>query len=305
MQHVLYLKAFDGKWIESVVDLALDIKKNPEKYSGALKQKTLAMVFQKSSTRTRLSFETGMTKLGGHGIYVDWRTTQLALGGVPDEAKVISRYADAIMVRPLKHETVAAFASTSRVPVINGLCEKYHPCQALADVLTIKEKKGKLKGVKVTYVGIGNNVSNSLSYACAMTGADFTLCVPEKDTDSADAELLGKLKASGHYREEPNVEKAIKGADILYTDTWVNMEYFNDPKFAQEKARREKLFMPYQLNKALLEKAGPQAFSMHDMPAHIGYEIDEYALRGPQSLAFDQAENRMWAQMALLIKLLQ
>ncbi|MCI0503802.1 ornithine carbamoyltransferase [Candidatus Micrarchaeota archaeon] len=305
MQHVLYLKAFDGKWIESIVDLGLDIKKHPDKYSDALKGKTLAMIFQKTSTRTRLSFETGMTKLGGHGIFVDWRTTQLALGGVPDEAKVISRYADAIMVRPLKHETVAAFASTSRVPVINGLCERYHPCQALADAMTIKEKKGKLNGTKVVYVGIGNNVSNSLSYACAMTGADFTLCVPEKDPESADPELLGTLKASGHYNEEPDIARAIKGADILYTDTWVNMEYFNDAKFAPEKSRREKVFMPYQLNQAMLEKAGPQAFSMHDMPAHIGYEIDEYALRGPRSLAFDQAENRMWAQMAMLIKLLE
>lgn len=304
MQHVLYLKDYDGKWIESIVDTALDMKKNPEKYADALKQKTLAMVFQKSSTRTRLSFETGMTKLGGHAIFIDWRTTQIGLGAVGDEAKVISRYVDAIMVRPLKHETVAEFARTSRVPVINGLCEKYHPCQALADVMTIKEKKGKLKGTRVVYVGIGNNVSNSLSVACAKTGCDFTLCVPEKDPDSADKAQLETLKKMSNYHEEPNVENAIKGADILYTDTWVNMEFFNDPKFAGEKARREKVFMPYQLNKAMLEKAGPQAFSMHDMPAHIGYEIDEYALRGPRSLAFDQAENRMWAQMALLVKLL-
>jgi len=305
MQHVLSLKEYDGKWIESVVDLAIDIKKHPDMYSGALKQKTLAMVFQKSSTRTRLSFETGMTKLGGHGIFIDWRTTQIGLGAVGDEAKVISRYVDAIMVRPLKHATVAEFAKYSRVPVINGLCELYHPCQALADVLTIKEKKGKLEGVKVVYVGIGNNVSNSLSWACAMAGADFTLCVPEKDPDSVDEGQLEKLKASGHYTENPDIDEAVKNADILYTDTWVNMEFFNDPKFASEKARREKVFMPYQLNRQLLEEAGPEAFSMHDMPAHIGYEIDEYALRGPRSLAFDQAENRMWAQMALLIKLLQ
>lgn len=305
MQHVLSLKDFDGKWIESVVDLALDIKRHPDKYSDALKQKTLAMVFQKSSTRTRLSFETGMTKLGGHGIFIDWRTTQIGLGAVGDEGKVISRYVDAIMVRPLKHATVAEFAKYSRVPVINGLCEKYHPCQALADVLTIKEKKGKLKGVKVVYTGIGNNVSNSLSYACAMTGADFTLCVPEKDPESVDEAQLEKLKASGHYSENPDMDAAVKNADILYTDTWVNMEYFNDPKFAGEKERREKVFMPYQLNRQLLEAAGPQAYSMHDMPAHIGFEIDEYALRGPRSLAFDQAENRMWAQMALLIKLLK
>jgi ornithine carbamoyltransferase len=151
--------------MESVVDLGLSIKKDPGRYSKALSQKTLAMIFQKTSTRTRLSFETGMTKLGGHAIFIDWRTTQLSIGGVPDEAKVISRYADAIMVRPLRHETVAAFAQASRVPVINGLCELYHPCQALADIMTIKEKKGRLEGVKVVYLGIGNNVSNSLSYA--------------------------------------------------------------------------------------------------------------------------------------------
>ncbi len=306
MQHVLALKGMDGKWIESIVDLGIAMKKDPSKYSQALKGKTLAMIFQKTSTRTRLSFETGMTKLGGHGIFVDWRTTQLSIGGIPDEAKVISRYADAIMVRPLKHETVATMAgpNASRVPVINGLCERYHPCQALADVMTIKEKKGKLKGVKVVYLGIGNNVSNSLSYACSMTGADFTLCAPEKDPESLDREELETVKKTGHYKEEPDIEKAVKGADILYTDTWVNMEYFNDPKFAPEKARREKIFMAYQLNRAMLERAGPQANSMHDMPAHIGYEIDEYGLRGERSLAFDQAENRMWAQMALLVKLI-
>jgi ornithine carbamoyltransferase len=235
---------------------------------------------------------------------VDWRTTQLSLGGIPDEARVISRYADAIMVRPLKHETVAEFAESSRVPVINGLCERYHPCQALADIMTIKEKKKKLKGVKVVYLGIGNNVSNSLSYACAMAGADFTLCVPEKDPGSTDKEELAMLRKMPNYHEEPDIGKAVKGADILYTDTWVNMEFFSDPEFAAEKARREKALRPYQLNKALLEKAGLQALSMHDMPAHIGYEIDEYALRGPKSLAFDQAENRMWAQMALLVTLI-
>jgi len=304
MNNVLSLKDYDGKWIESIVDLALDIKKDPDEYADALKQKTLAMVFQKSSTRTRISFETGMTKLGGHAIFIDWRTTQIGLGAVGDEGKVISRYVDAIMVRPMKHATVAEFAKYSRVPVINGLCELYHPCQALADVLTIKEKIGRLKGVKVVYLGIGNNVSNSLSMACAKTGCDFVLCAPEKDPDSIDEEQQKMLRKMHNYKEEPNIEKAVKGADILYTDTWVNMEFFNDQKFAAEKARREKLFMPYQLNKAMLDRAGPQAYSMHDMPAHIGYEIDEYGLRGPRSLAFDQAENRMWAQMALLIKLL-
>lgn len=302
--NVISLKEYDGKWIESVVDLGIEIKKNPAKYVEALKDRSLIMVFQKSSTRTRLSFEIGMTKLGGHGVFVDARTTHLSISKVGDEAKVMSRYGDAIMVRPLKNETVTEFARVSQVPVINGLCEKYHPCQALADLMTIKEKKGKLEGVKVVYLGIANNVSNSLSMACAKTGAKFTLCVPEKDPDSLDEEHLAMVKATGNYTEEPDIGKAVPGADILYTDTWVNMEFFNDPKFAEEKERREKLFMPYQLNKAMLEKAGPQANSMHDMPAHIDYEIDEEALRGERSLAFDQAENRMWAQMALLIKLI-
>ena len=304
MKNVISLKEYDGNWIESVVDLGLEIKKNPSKYVEALKDKTLIMVFQKSSTRTRLSFETGMTKLGGHAIFVDARTTHLSISKVGDEAKVMSRYGDAIMVRPLKNETVTEFARVSQVPVINGLCELYHPCQALADLMTIKEKHGKLKDVKVVYLGIANNVSNSLSMACAKTGAKFTLCVPEKDSDSLDEEHLNMVKQTGNYNEEADIEKAVPGADILYTDTWVNMEFFSDPKFAEEKARREKTFMPYQLNKAMLEKAGEQANSMYDMPAHIDYEIDEEALRGPKSLAFNQAENRMWAQMALLIKLI-
>ena len=303
--HVLTLKDFDGKWIEEIIDLGLEIKETHVDYKDALDGKTLAMLFQKTSTRTRVSFETGMTKLGGHAIYLDWRTTQFILAELQDEARVLSRYADLVMVRPLKHATLLEMAKGSEVPIINGLSEKYHPCQALADIMTIKEKKGKLKGVKVVYLGIGNNVSNSLSLACTKTGARFTLCVPEKDYDSIDSELLEQAKATGLYSEEQDVAKAIHGADIIYTDTWVNMEFFLDDKFKAEKERREKTFMPYQLNKKALELAGPQANSMHDMPAHIGYEIDEYAARGPRSFMFDQAENRMWSQMALMIKLLE
>lgn len=302
--HVVTLKDFDGKWMEEVVDLGLDMKKNPEKYQDTLKQKTLCMLFQKTSTRTRMSFETGMTKLGGHAIFLDWRTSQFILADIKDEAKVLSRYADIIMFRPLKNKTLMEVVEGSEVPVINGLCEKYHPCQALADIMSIKEKKGKLKDVKVVYVGIGNNVSNSLSLACTKTGAKFTLCVPEKDPDSIDEEVLKQAQDSGLYNEEPDVDKAVKDADIIYTDTWVNMEFFLNEKFKEEKERREQTFMPYQLNKAVLEKA-PNAFSMHDMPAHIGFEIDEYAARGPKSIMFDQAENRMWSQMALMYKLLK
>ena len=300
----LTLMDFDGRWIESVIDLAIKIKRTPKKYSKALEQKTLAMLFQKTSTRTRVSFEAGMTKLGGHAIYMDWRSTQFVLAEMQDEARAVSRYVDAIMVRQLRHETLLEMAKGTTVPLINGLSEKYHPCQALADAMTIKERFGKLEGVKVVYLGIANNVSNSLSLACAKTGASFILCTPERDKDSHDGELLRQAKATGNYSQEVSVEKAVKGADVLYTDTWVNMEYFFDERFAQEKKRREKLLMPYQLNRKLLGKAGPKAMAMHDMPAHIGYEIDEYCLRGPRSLVFGQAENRMWSQMALLIKLI-
>lgn len=302
--HLLSLKDFSGEWILSVVDLALKIKADPQAYSGALRQKTLAMLFQKTSTRTRVSFEAGMTRLGGHAIYMDWRSTQFVLAELQDEARAVSRFVDAIMVRPLKHETLLEMAKGSEAPIINGLSEKYHPCQALADVMTIKERFGSLDGVKVVYLGIANNVSNSLSLACAKAGADFTLCAPERDSDSHDGDLLRQAKATGRYSQSADPAKAVKGADILYTDTWVNMEYFNDPKFGKEKERREKLLMPYQLKRKLLEKAGKDAVSMHDMPAHIGYEIDEYCLRGPRSLVFTQAENRMWAQMALLMKLI-
>lgn len=304
-KNVMTLKDFDGEWIESIVDLGLDIKKNPEKYSDALKQKTLAMLFQKTSTRTRISFETGMTKLGGHAIYLDWRTTQFIIAEIQDEIKAVSRYADAVMVRPLKHETLLEMEKGCEVPLINGLSEFYHPCQALADLMTIKEKKGKLKDVKVVYLGIGNNVSNSLSLACTKTGAKFVLCVPEKDPDSIDNELFEQAKSTGNYKEEPDIEKAVKDADVLYTDTWVNMEFMLDERFKSEKERREQTFRPYQLNKALLEKAGEKARAMHNMAAHIGYEIDEYSVRGPKSWLFDQAENRMWSQMALLINLLK
>ncbi len=303
-RHFLTLKDYSGDWIRSVVDLALAIKADPGSYSRALRQKTLAMLFQKTSTRTRVSFEAGMTRLGGHAIYMDWRSTQFVLAELQDEARAVSRYVDAIMVRPLKHETLLEMAKGSEVPLINGLSEKYHPCQALADVMTIKERFGSFDGVKVVYLGIGNNVSNSLSLACTKAGAQFVLCSPERDSDSHDGELLRQAKATGLYSQSTDPLAAVKGAHVLYTDTWVNMEYFSDPAFAKEKARREKLLMPYQLNRRLLEKAGPKSLAMHDMPAHIGYEIDEYCLRGPRSLVFGQAENRMWAQMALLIKLI-
>lgn len=302
MQHLLTLKEMNGKQIENLIDRAIEIKKNQKKWSRALEDKTLAMVFQKTSTRTRVSFEVGMTQLGGHAIYLDWRTTQFTISDIRDEAKCLSRFVDIIMARLLKHEDLRKMADASEVPVINGLCEKYHPCQSLGDLMTIKEHKGKLKGLKVVYLGIGNNVSNTLSLGCVRTGMHFTLCVPEMDPLSIDKELLEEVRKSGLYEEEKDPKKAVEGADVVYTDTWVNMEFFTDPKFEKEKERRIKTCMPYQLNRQLVE--GTNALIMHDMPIHRGYEIDEWSIYSPNSIIFDQAENRLHIQKAIMLWLL-
>jgi len=302
VQHLLTMKELDGKQIENLIDKAIDIKKNQQKWWNSLDHKTLAMIFQKTSTRTRVSFEVGMTQLGGHAIFMDWRTTQFTMSDIKDESKCLSRFVDIIMARLMKHADLQKMADASEVPVINGLCEKYHPCQSLGDLMTIKEHKGKLKGLKVVYLGIGNNVSNTLSLGCVRTGMRFTLCAPEMDPPCIDEELLREVKGSGLYEEEKDPKKAVQGADVVYTDTWVNMEVFTDPRFEKEKERRMKTFVPYQLNRKLVE--GTNALIMHDMPIHRGYEIDEWSIYSPNSIIFDQGENRLHMQKAITLWLL-
>lgn len=302
MKHAVSLKGWSDKEIDDVVDLAIKIKAKPEKYSKALQGKNLAMLFQKTSTRTRISFEVGMFELGGHAIFLDWMNTQFQMSDIGDETRVLCRYSDAIMARLKKNQDLRAMASAATVPVINGCDEKYHPCQALADVMTIKEALGRTKGIRVAYLGIANNVSNSLSLAATALGMNFVLCVPERHPPSLDNELLERVKRTELYTETNDV-KAVKGADILYTDTWIDMELFNNPEFKKEKERRLKTFMPYQLNKDMMALA-PKARIMHDMPMHIDYEITRDAIDSPNSIILDQAENRLHAQKALLIKLM-
>ena len=303
VRHLIDFKDWKSKEIEELLDIALKIKKNKEKYYDVLKNKTLTMIFQKTSTRTRLSFEAGMTQLGGHAIFLDWKTTQFIMADIQDEAKCVNRYSDVIMARLLRNADLMKIAEVSTVPVINGLCEKYHPCQVLADILTVKENKGNLKGLKLVYYGIANNVSNSLSVIATKLGMNFVLSAPERHAISLDEELLKQVNATGLYSEEKDPLKAVKDADIVYTDTWVDMELFLDPKFEEEKKRRMKTFMPYQVNKELL-KGVPDALIMHDLPAHRGYEIDDFAMKSSNSIIFDQAENRLHAQKAILLKLL-
>ena len=300
--HLLTLKDWASEQIEEVIDKSIEIKKNPDRYRISLGGKSLAMIFQKTSTRTRASFEVAMTQLGGHALYMDWRTTNLVLADVRDETRYLSRNVDCIMARLLKNVDLKAMAEASRVPVINGCDEKYHPCQAISDLMTIKEKKGFLKRLRLVYIGVHNNVCNSLIEGCTKLGMNITTVTPMVNETSFDKELVEKAKGTGLYKTTVNVKEAVKDCDIVYTDTWVDMEFFIDPKFKEEKEKRMKLMMPYQVNKELLKDS--DALIMHDMPIHRGYEITADVIESPNSIIYDQSENRLYSAKGILLKLL-
>jgi ornithine carbamoyltransferase len=287
-----------------IIDRAIEIKRDPEPWSDSLRGKTLAMIFQKTSTRTRFSFEVGMTQLGGHAIFAQTQHTQMGMADIADEGKVISRYANLIMARMMLNADLMALAEGSEVPVINGCDDRYHPAQALTDLMTIKEKMGHTQGVKVVYMGVANNVSNSLSMATIYAGGRFCLCAPEVDPPAVDEEQLGILRANDRYEETEDPSQAMRDADVVYTDTWINMEHFSNPAYADEKERRVKKFQPYQVNEALLKLSGRKTLVMHCLPAHKGYEVNDTVLYHPDSVIFDQAENRLHAQKALMLWLL-
>ena len=302
-KHVINFKNWSREELLEIIDKSIEIKKNPEKYRNALEGKSLAMIFQKTSTRTRVSFEVAMTQLGGHAIYLDWRTTQFVLADIRDEVRYLSRNVDCIMARLLKNSDLMLMAEASRVPVINGCDEKYHPCQAITDLMTMKEKKGSLEGVKLVYIGVHNNVCNSLIEICTKLGVEITTVTPIIHEPAIDKELLEEAKKSGFYKAETDVKKAVKDADFVYTDTWVDMELFLDPKFKEEKEKRIKLMMPYQVNSQLLAES--KALIMHDMPIHRGYEISGEAVESPRSIIYEQAENRLYTAKAILLRLLE
>ena len=302
IMHLLTLKNWTPEQIGEVIDKSIEIKRKPDEYRTALEDKSLAMIFQKTSTRTRTSFEVAMTQLGGHAIYLDWRTTNLVLADIGDETRYLSRNVDCIMARLFKHADLKAMAEASRVPVINGCDEKYHPCQAISDLMTIKEKKGRLAELKLVYIGVHNNVCNSLIEGCTKVGMEIITVTPMVNESSLDGELLEKAKRTGLYKTTKDVKGAVEGCDIVYTDTWVDMEFFLDPKFKEEKDKRIKLMMPYQVNKELLK--GSDALIMHDMPIHRGYEITGDVVESPNSIIYDQSENRLYSAKGILLKLL-
>ena len=260
--------------------------------------KTLAMVFQKPSNRTRVSFEVGMYQLGGHALSLSPQEIQIGKRETPsDTGMVLARYIDAIMVRTFDDEELAELAGAADVPVINGLSDLHHPCQALADLLTIQEELGALEGVKVSYVGDGNNVAHSLAIACALTGAQLSIAHPEgHGPDPKIIELAAGLGATPVLTEDPR--EAVAGARAVYTDVWASM---GQEAEAEERKRK---FAPYQVNEELMGYATSDAIFLHCLPAHRGEEVTAEVIDGPRSRVFDQAENRMHAQKALLYLLL-
>ena len=304
VQHFLAVRDVTAESFNLMIDKAIDIKQDPGPWMDTLKGMTLGMIFQKTSTRTRFSFEVGMTQLGGHAIFAQTQHTQMGIADIADEGKVISRYCNLIMARMVYNHELNALAEGSEVPVINGCDDRYHPAQALTDLMTIKEKLGHTEDVKIVYMGVANNVSNSLSMAAIYAGARFTLCVPEFDPPAIDDEQLAILRANDRYEETDDPAAAMKDADVVYTDTWINMEHFTNPDYADERDRRLKAFMPFQVNEEKLALSGKDTLVMHCLPAHKGYEVNETVLYTPNSVIFDQAENRLHAQKALMLWLL-
>jgi ornithine carbamoyltransferase len=263
-----------------------------------LRGRTLAMVFQKPSNRTRISFEVGMYQLGGHALHLLPQEIQIGKRETPsDTGRVLARYIDAIMVRTFDHDEVEELAEAAEVPVINGLTDAHHPCQALADLLTVREEFGRLEGVEVSYVGDGNNVAHSLALGCALTGARLTIAHPEGYApDPGIMELAGSLGAAPTLTKDPR--EAVSGARVLYADVWASMGQ------EAEAEGRKKRFAPYQVNEDLMSLAEKDAIFLHCLPAHRGEEVTASVIDGPQSRVFDQAENRLHAQKALLYLLL-
>jgi ornithine carbamoyltransferase len=301
MRHIANLKDLSADELHEILDKAAEIKASPADFRGLLAGQSLAMIFQKTSTRTRVSFEVGMTELGGHAIYLDWVKSNFVLAGIELETEYLSRNVSCIMARMRYHEDLLKIIKGSQVPVINGCCEKYHPCQALTDVLTISENtEGNLTDVRLAYVGVQNNVSNSLTILCDKLGINLTLATPEADDngEARDADVDQIIKSSKHVEHTTDPRAAVADADFVYTDTWIDMQYFNDPDHKDENDARLKRMMPYQLNQDLIGDRDVKI--MHDMPIHEGFEIEVDMVRDPRSIIFDQAANRAHAQKGLL-----
>lgn len=294
-RHFINLDDFDGATLRGILDVAVELKQRLAKGDkpALLKDKMLAMIFERQSTRTRVSFDVGMRQLGGQTMFLSGQEMQLSREEtLSDTARVMSRYVDAIMIRILTHADLVELADASSVPVINGLTRRAHPCQVMADVMTFEEHRGPIKGAKVAWVGDSNNVLASWVNAAELFEAELTIAVPEDYWPEKD--LLADIKKAGalvRLIEDP--EEAVRGADLVIADTWVSMG-------DTDAAERRRVLKPYQVNTRLLGLADKDALFMHCLPAHRGDEVTDEVIDGPQSVVFDEAENRLHAQKAIL-----
>jgi ornithine carbamoyltransferase len=305
MKHFISLNDLSSEQLDELLVLADQLKAQSRSHTPhkVLEGKTLGMIFTKSSTRTRVSFEVGMYQLGGQALFLSSQDIQLGRGEtIEDTAKVLSRFLDAVMIRTYAHQDVLDMAKYSSIPVINGLTDFLHPCQALSDLMTVREHFGSLKGLKLAYLGDGNNVAHSLLHACALAGMHIALATPEGYDCDPKCVIAAKKKAENTggtimLTNDPN--QACQGAHIVYTDTWISM--------GQEEQKQDKIpiFMPYQVNSDLMKKAAPNAIFLHCLPAYRGYEVTSEVLDGDQSKVFDQAENRLHSQKAILVTLMK
>ena len=294
---VLTLQELEENELKQIIELAIKLKKEHKKgiQTSLLKNKTLAMIFQKPSTRTRVSFETGMFQLGGYALSLSSSDLQLSRGeSISDTAKTLSRYVDVIMARVYEHELVEELAKNATIPVINGLSNSFHPCQILADLMTIKEKKKTLTGLKIAWIGDGNNVCNSLIYGCAKSNIDISIATPKGFEPNEQVVKYAKKHIEILLTTDPTT--AVNNADAVMTDTFVSIH--NDKK-------RIKKFLPkFQVHSSLMKKAKKDAIFLHCLPAKRGQEVTSEVIDGPQSVVWDETENRLHTQKALLISLL-
>ncbi|MFW2330722.1 MAG: ornithine carbamoyltransferase [Nitrospinota bacterium] len=299
MKHLLTVSDLTKTDVAWLLEESKRMKRSRES-SRLLSGKSSGLIFFQPSTRTRVSFEVAMTQLGGNTVYIDANSTQITRGEtVADTAKTLSRYLDVIVIRSDQHTMLEEFAANSSIPLINGLSDKYHPCQALSDLLTIVEKFGRLDSINLTYIGDGNNVANSLILVSALTGMNITLASPKEYTVSDSIIEQGlKLNPDAKIKLETDPIIASEGADVLYTDVWVSMDQDD------QKSSRMQAFQEYKISQETVDVANKDAIVMHCLPAHRGLEIDPNTLDGPQSVVFDQAENRLHMQKAILLALI-
>jgi ornithine carbamoyltransferase len=298
----LSLRDFAPTEIHHLLELAADIKARPAEFSTALRGKTLAMIFEKPSLRTRVTFDVGIQQLGGFSLYLS--PAEISLGkreSIHDVAKNLERMVQGIMIRTFGHQIVEEMAKEASVPIINGLTDYSHPCQAMADFLTIKEAKGRVDGVTLAFVGDGNNVAHSLMFAGALLGAHISIVCPKGYEPKGDATAWSTAQAAktgGSIAVTNDPVEGVRGADVIYTDVWASMG-----QEAEAEARR-RLFLPYQVNEAMVERAKPDVSFMHCLPAHRGEEVTAGVIDSPRSVVFQEAENRLHAQKAIMLELM-